>query len=273
MKWMPEAETAVKKVPFFVRRKVRARVEKEAAAAGKKVVSLADVKTTRARFLTNMSAEVKGYQVDACFGPGGCPNRANAGDGVLEKIETLLRDADLLNFLKERVKGDLKFHHEFRVTIADCPNACSQPQIKDVGVIGAALPMVTDESCTLCEACIEACRENAVALENEAPNIDFDTCLACGKCAEVCPTGAIALDRKGHRVMVAGKLGRHPRLARELKGIFSEDEVLAIFRWCIDFYKKNSTRGQRFAELLQDADFEALSKAFSGVNRAGRHRK
>ena len=29
---------------------------------------------------------------------------------------------------------DLKFHHEFRVTVADCPNSCSQPQIKDIGI-------------------------------------------------------------------------------------------------------------------------------------------
>ena len=34
MKWTPEAEDAIKKVPFFVRKRVRARVEKEAAAAG-----------------------------------------------------------------------------------------------------------------------------------------------------------------------------------------------------------------------------------------------
>ncbi len=46
MKWTSEAEAAIKKVPFFVKKKVRSRVENEAAAAGKKVVSLADVKAT-----------------------------------------------------------------------------------------------------------------------------------------------------------------------------------------------------------------------------------
>jgi len=35
MKWTPEAEVTIKKVPFFVRKKVRLRVEKEAAEAGK----------------------------------------------------------------------------------------------------------------------------------------------------------------------------------------------------------------------------------------------
>ena len=50
MKWTPEAEAAIKKVPFFVRKKVRARVEKEAGAAGKGVVSIAEVKAAQARF-------------------------------------------------------------------------------------------------------------------------------------------------------------------------------------------------------------------------------
>ena len=34
MKWTAEAEDAIKKVPFFVHKRVRARVEKETAAAG-----------------------------------------------------------------------------------------------------------------------------------------------------------------------------------------------------------------------------------------------
>jgi len=41
MRWTPKAEAAVKKVPFFVRKKVKARVEKKALQAGKPVVELA----------------------------------------------------------------------------------------------------------------------------------------------------------------------------------------------------------------------------------------
>jgi anaerobic sulfite reductase subunit C len=44
MKWSDQAETAIKKIPFFVRKKVRTRVEKEAAHAGKSEISLSDVK-------------------------------------------------------------------------------------------------------------------------------------------------------------------------------------------------------------------------------------
>lgn len=258
MKWTLDAEAAVKKVPFFVRKKVRSRIENEAVKAGKKAVSLADVKASQTRFLSNMSSEIKGYQLDTCFGASGCPNRANSGDKLLERIEKLFKEEDLLGFLRKQVKEELKFHHEFRVTHADCPNACSQPQIKDIGIIGASLPVLTDETCTFCEACVDECRENAVTLQAESsrPDIDYDLCLACGKCIEACPTGSIVADKKGFMVQLGGKLGRHPQLAKELPGIFTEDEVIDIVKDCITFYKENSKQGQRFAEVFTPADFK-----------------
>ena len=261
MDWTPEAEAALKKVPFFVRKRVRARVEKDTREAGKRTVSLADVKTTQARYLTSMKSEIKGYQIETCFGPSGCPNRAIISDNLLERIEELVKTEDLLHFLQKHVKGDLKFHHEFRIALADCPNACSQPQIKDIGIIGASTPALTDESCTQCEACVEICKENAVALnsEHERPVIDFNRCLHCGKCIQVCPTGTIAESRPGFRVQLGGKLGRHPQLARELPGIYTEDQVLEIIKDCIAFYKENSRNGERFAQILMASDFEALA--------------
>jgi dissimilatory sulfite reductase (desulfoviridin) alpha/beta subunit len=262
MKWTPEAEAAVKKVPFFVRKKVQARVENEAAAAGKKVVSLADFQRTQARFLSKMSSEIKGYQIETCFGPSGCPNPANSAENLFQKITEILEKEDLLDFLKHRVKGDLKFHHEFRVTLAECPNACSQPQIKDIGIIGAVIPMITREECTLCEECVETCPEKCVSIDNhaETPAIDLECCLKCGQCIRVCPTGTIGTASKGFRVQLGGKLGRHPRLASELDGIFSADEVLAIVKQCIKFYKDNCQQGERFAELFKKADIKEFIK-------------
>ena len=123
MRWTAEAEAALKKVPFFVRIKVKSRVEKETAAGGKTVVDIEAVKTTQKRYLSGMAAEVKGY-----------------------------------------------------------------------------------------------------------------------------------------RVLLGGKLGRHPQLARELPGIFSQQEVLDIVDGCLALYKKKSRSGKRFAELLTDADIETLAK-------------
>jgi dissimilatory sulfite reductase (desulfoviridin) alpha/beta subunit len=260
MKWTPEAETAVKKVPFFVRKRVRTRVEKEAADAGKTIVSLDDVKATQARYLTNMGSEIKGYQLDACFGPSGCPNRAKVSDELMQRLESLLKEADLLGFLRRRVKGDLKFHHEFRVTIADCPNACSQPQIKDIGILGACIPILTDEPCNRCETCVDACREDAIILNDEkpVPEIDYQKCLSCGQCMAVCPTGTLGEGNNGYRVQVAGKLGRHPQLAKALPGIFNQQEVVNIVKDFINIYKKNNHHGERFAEIFTDAEYHKL---------------
>ena len=260
MQWTSEAEAAIKKIPFFVRKKVRARVEKEAQEAGKQVVSLAEVNATKKKYLQNMKSEVKGYQIDTCFGPNGCPNRASIADRLVEDIEQLLKKEDLLTFLHESVNGELKFHHEFRVTLADCPNACSQPQIKDIGIIGAAVPMLTDQECTACEACIEACKEAAIELKTDGtgPLIDYERCLKCGQCMAVCPTGTLETDCRGFRVQIGGKLGRHPRLARELPGIYTEKQVLDIVKDCLALYKRKSTGGRRFAEILTKQDFERI---------------
>ena len=263
MKWTQEAEAAVKKVPFFVRKKVRARVEKEAAQAGAATVTLSHVQKTQARYLKSMSSDIKGYQIDTCFGHNGCPNRSVPSDGLMARVEARLSDADLLGFLKKRVRGELKFHHEFRVTFADCPNACSQPQIKDMGIIGACLPAVTDAPCSRCGACEAACREEAIALNQEGPpTTDGEKCLACGQCTAACPTGTLEKGTSGFRVHLGGKLGRHPRLARELPGIYTENGVVAILDACLALYKERCTRGQRFAELFTDADFEEFSKKF-----------
>lgn len=254
MNWTTEAEEAIRKTPFFVRKKVRARVEDEARKAGKSTVSLTDVRLTQKRYLTKMSDKIKGYQLETCFGTGGCPNRAMESDRLFERLEEILKEANILAFLKKHVREGLKHHHEFRVTLSDCPNACSQPQIKDMGIIGAVEPMVTDEFCSLCRACVDACIEKAVTIEDikEMPGIDHLKCIKYGQCIRACPTGTLAIGRKGYRILLGGKLGRHPRLAEEIQGIHSEEEVVEILNGCLSMYKKRSRHGERFAEIFQD---------------------
>ena len=252
MKWDSNADKAIQKVPFFVRKRVRSRVAETARAAGRNRVTMADVEVTRERFHNKMDREVKGYQMDACFGAGGCPNRITSHD-LQEKIEKIFQSAHFAEFLRNQVGENLKFHHEFRITVSDCPNACSQPQIKDIGIIAAQKPMVTQNECIRCEECVEACKENAVVLplSAEKPIIDLGLCVKCGQCIRACPTGTIDSDKTGFRVLVGGKLGRHPRLARELQGIYSEAEVLDVVRRAIDYYKAKSKNGERFAELVE----------------------
>ena len=75
---------------------------------------------------------------------------------------------------------------------------------------------------------------------------------------EVCPTGTISQDTRGYRVQLGGKLGRHPRLAKEMPGLFTEPQVLQIVEYCLDFYTQNSKHGERFGQILTPADFEKI---------------
>jgi dissimilatory sulfite reductase (desulfoviridin) alpha/beta subunit len=249
-------------------------VEALVSAEGRQFVTAADVHAAKKRFLNRMDEEVKGYQVDACFGPEGCPNRAIESDGLAEFIEALLAEADLRGFLEKTVHGPLKFHHEFRVTLADCPNACSQPQIKDIGIIGAAKPLLTDEPCSECGACRDACREYALIVDADlgGPLFDWKRCVNCGQCIKACPTGSITCGERGYRLLIGGKLGRHPRLARELPGIYGADTVLALIKWCVRYYKAHSMDGTRFAALVESAGpdfFDEMRAAAYAYEKGG----
>lgn len=254
MKWSNEADIALKKIPFFVRKKVEQKIEAHAEQKRKTILELSDVNELKQKFLSKggMEKEIKGDEITTCFGSAGCPNTANSCTQLAKDIEKLLKKEDILTFLKANVKDDLKFHHEFRVAFSDCPNACSRPQIVDVGIIGASVPDLSEEICSHCNACVEVCDENAISLfyENEKPSIDYEKCLMCKKCIKACPTGTIIEKEKGFRVFLGGRLGRHPRLAMKVPGIKTHEQVLEIIKNCLKFYKEKSKNGQRFSHVL-----------------------
>ena len=258
MDWTDEAKETLSRVPFFVRKRVKKRVEEEAGRWGAKTVTLEHVRTCQQRFLKNMEEEVKGYQVETCFGPGGCSNRALVCDSFPGELEKVLFRRRLKDFLKERVEGPLKLHHEFRVSVSDCPNACSRPQIVDVGLIGACVPQISEQACSQCGACVEACKEGAVVVRDGRPMLDLSRCLTCGQCVRVCPTGTLREGKKGYRILVGGKLGRHPRFGEELPGIYDPEEALRMLNRCLDLYQQSCKSGERFGEILEREGKERL---------------
>ncbi|MDA8164510.1 MAG: 4Fe-4S binding protein [Desulfobacteraceae bacterium] len=260
MKWSEQAEAALRKVPFFVRKRVRKRVEEEAVAAGAREVTIEHVVRCQQRFMKNQEEDVRGFQVETCFGPGGCPNSVGPDPELARRIEEHLAGLDLKGELKKRVKGLLKMHHEFRVSVSDCPNGCSRPQIVDVGLLGALRPEVTGEDCSGCGACVAACREEAITLRETGPVIAMYECLACGQCAKACPTGTLAAGRRGYRILVGGKLGRHPQLGRELPGIFTAEEALETVKRCAAHFLAHNREGERFGEILQRTGYHELGR-------------
>ncbi len=196
--------------------------------------------------------ELRGWRIETCKGPKqGCVNRAAPDAALAADLDEVFRGRDFGGGLRALVGGTLKHRHEFSVAIADCPNACSRPQIVDLGLIGAAEPGFTNEPCHQCLGCVHACREGAVTHPGLLPMINPDRCVRCGSCCRVCLSGTLQVVRRGWRILLGGRLGRHPRLGTELAGVFSRDGVLAAAGCCIDFYQRNAVSGERFGDLLR----------------------
>ncbi len=259
MRWSKDAMKEMERVPFFLRKMVKGKVEEFARRQGSQLVIPDHLEACRRRFMENQEPEVRGYRLETCFGARECTNRVLGPTDLVERLDELFSSLDLKAFLHQRVSGLLKMHHEFRVSMSFCPNACSRPQIADLGIIGAVGPEITDEACCHCRECLQECREGAISLaEGQTPVIHEERCLYCGHCTRVCPTSTLKAGREGFRLLAGGKLGRHPRLGHELPGIFSEDEVIEKSEKIIDFYRSECSEGERLGAILDRIGLESL---------------
>jgi len=102
MEWTSDAEALLSKVPFFVRKRVRKKVEEEAKRQGLTTVTKPLVVALQRKFMASMEDEVKGYSVETCFGPSGCPNRAVTWNETATQLENLLAGKDLKKHLKKK---------------------------------------------------------------------------------------------------------------------------------------------------------------------------
>jgi dissimilatory sulfite reductase (desulfoviridin) alpha/beta subunit len=203
--------------------------------------------------------ELKGWRIETCKGPReGCANRAAPDDALAGDLDALFRARDFGVGLRALVGGPLKHRHELSVSIADCPNACSRPQIADLGLIGAAEPRVTNDVCHQCMGCVHACREGAVQHPGLLPITDPDRCVRCGACCRVCLSGTLQVGRRGWRVLLGGKLGRHPQLGVEVAGLYSREGVLAAADCVIDFHLRHARAGERLGDTIARAGSAAL---------------
>ncbi len=262
MRWSDDALKEMSRVPFFIRKMVKKRVEEFVQQQGSTLVLTDHLEECRQRFMKDQHREVKGYQLETCFGAKNCSNRVLGPSTLVEKLEKFFHGQALKEFLEENISGPIKLHHEFRVSVSFCPNACSRPQIVDMGIIGAVRPAwASGNECSSCGACCEECKEDAITLvEDAGPLVDCEKCLCCGHCIRVCPTSALEIDKEGFRIMIGGKLGRHPQLAHELQGIFSEESVLDIAEKIVGFYKTNSRDGERLGAVINRIGLDRVYK-------------
>ena len=263
--WEDEAAAALGRVPLLVRPLARRKVEERVAAQGRHRVTLDDVRQAEEGFRA-LSAGKSGAELEAmlpaanrpgvemtvleaCRGElAGCPHRLIDVDEWRRALGAWLGEDRVSERLRARVAGDqVLYHHKLRLSVCGCPNGCARPQIADLALVGMVRPLFDLAQCTACGACVEACPDQALAMGEGGPTWDGQACQGCRACAAACPAGCIGTSAPAARVLMGGKLGRHPRLA-QVSGQASEPaQAVAQMAQALDQYIQTAQPGERFA--------------------------
>ncbi|MFQ5962832.1 MAG: 4Fe-4S binding protein [Candidatus Scalinduaceae bacterium] len=229
------------------------------------------------------------YHIDVCRGEDiECPFLIASVRGLLQKIKDRLREIEFSKKLINKIEGKILPHQRLKIAVASCPNCCSQPQIRDFGIhVRAKVFVDKDVECNGCGNCLKACKEGAIrisGLSNELQDetkgkhtrysggnkknvtINYNRCVYCGLCAEVCPTGTIKTEKKCYRVMIGGKLGRHPRFADDLIDFADESEVIKALDVCVDVILSEK-REKRFGTLVEKIGIEKFKRRIKDKER------
>ncbi|MBC6929302.1 MAG: 4Fe-4S dicluster domain-containing protein [Candidatus Jettenia sp.] len=281
----------LEKVPPFIQKMVREKVEAIARNRGKNLVTESEVLAAKEGFMgkpnpqpavTKQSLPINNeklsilrkytkyfdkdgnpvlYQVKPCRGAEvNCPFLIIDSRILANKLQNRLEKSHFTEKLIDKVDGQILPHHTMKLAVSGCPNSCSMPQIKDFGV-HAIEPVSVDthSKCIECMKCVETCRENAVTVTNNQVTIDKEKCVHCGLCAKVCPTGSIKAEEKEYRVMIGGKVGRHPKFAIDLLPQADEPTTLKALDVCADIILSNKTE-HRFRTLIEQQGIEEIKK-------------
>ncbi len=188
--------------------------------------------------------------IQVCRGSNFCSNAIIDEDLIIRQMHLSAKSVEYCRYPNGIIDETVPKHRFFSVSVSFCPNACSRPQIADFGVIAATIVNKTKSPCSNCNACVEACRESAIDMSSGTPEIDDKKCLHCGSCASVCPSGTLQSSDRGFRVFIGGRMGRHPRFASELPGIYNTAGVVELFQICFSIYNEHFNTGLRFGEMI-----------------------
>lgn len=156
----------------------------------------------------------------------------------------------------------IRHHHQFRIAVAACPNGCSQPHIMDFGLIATTHLVLNHEKCSSCGLCVTACVEQALCLTDQI-HLNESACLGCAACVRACPTQALTTGQTMYRVVLGGKLGRHPRLAHTW-GTVSVAQTPQLLHRVLRTFMTHRQGRERLGDVvvrLGQKNFDALLQA------------
>ncbi|MCF6157550.1 MAG: 4Fe-4S dicluster domain-containing protein [wastewater metagenome] len=287
MEWDKSATLLLEKVPPFIQKIVREKVETIVRSRGKSIVTEADVVAAREGFMGKSNPQPPKqfinnekfsilrkypkyfdkdgnpvlYQIKPCHGAEvNCPFLITDPKILVQKLQNRLKELHFTEKLIDKIKGQILPHHTIKIAISGCPNSCSMPQIKDFGVYAVEPVYVdTETECIGCMKCVKTCREDAVTVNNNEVTIDKEKCVHCGMCARVCPVDSIKPADKKYHVLIGGKVGRHPKFALDLLPEADEATTVKAFEVCVDIILSNKTE-QRFRALIEQQGIEEIKK-------------
>lgn len=273
MKWTSEAEERIQKAPFFIRGFARKKAEEMAIFKGKTIVELGDIEEAKGsrelEDISNIDLSIEGLQnskyreIMPCGGLKGCPLTLFNDEEVILLLERVLKETKLEEFMRKQLEGPVLYHHKFKAAVSGCPNCCSQPQIKDVGIIGYSRPKLNKGYCVGCGQCVEACPEGLIKVDEE-PSVNFHQCIACGRCIQACPTNSIVEGEKGYSITIGGRLGRRPFLAKELSTVESLEELEKVLVETITIYQQLKAEGKSFSHRVEALGINAFIMKMQG---------
>ncbi|OEH85176.1 hypothetical protein BHU72_06080 [Desulfuribacillus stibiiarsenatis] len=204
-----------------------------------------------------------GFAVSQCKAIQGCPKAVVDTSLVAESIARVVEEMKLDEIIRHKFGERIANHHVFDIVFSGCPNGCSKPQINDLAIMARSIVEVNLDQCISCMRCLNVCKEDAIDFIDQKIVINQDHCVGCDECVRVCPTSAIENLDTGYRILVGGKLGRHPQLAVEAVPFVKGEEVEDIVRQIITYFKEYSLKHERFGDLIKRTGIEALQEYLS----------
>lgn len=277
MRWTVEAEELMARVPGFVKPMARRAVEKLALREGLDEITadtvrramprrgapkgqvLADLVNEAEQTAAQAAVVGKASEITVCGGLAGCPLAVGDTEDAFEGLKGVARALDLDAALSARIDGPVLSHARCKMTVCACPNGCSEPQIKDIALLARAWPAEHPEACTKCMACVKACPDGCIVVDDEGAHVDYSVCIGCGRCITVCREEALTERSAGWDVLVAGRLGRHPRLATAVSDdLLPLAGALVVASRVLAFLVEHGEPEERLAAVLQREGGDAL---------------
>jgi anaerobic sulfite reductase subunit C len=193
---------------------------------------------------------------------GNCPHSLVNGVPAVEAVERVVRAAIAARAACDPDSRGGTHHPGLRVAMAGCPNACTEPQTKDVGIIAIQVPTGVGPDCNGCGRCETVCREEAIRITDGKAQITPAQCVGCGQCIRECPVGAINSQPVRFRILVGGRMGRHPRWAEQLC-IADDADVVKVVQDFLEEVCRHAGPGERAANVAERIGVVGLRERLS----------